>query len=94
MLEKKGFVYPRYGKNWYKKNNTSCLEKGISFAVATSLKVAPILFLFNGRRMFTGGTVVWGHVLKKTLFDTLSTGGAVGLFLVRCFFYFFLSFVC
>ena len=74
-------VTPRYGNGWYEKNNTSCAEKGLSFAVATGLKVAPFLVLFNGRRIFTGGKVVWREVLVKSAWDTLSTGAAVGLFL-------------
>lgn len=74
-------VTPRYGSDWYERHHSSCFEKGVSFAVATGLKVAPFLVLLNGRRVFTGGKVVWREVLVKSAWDTLSTGAAVGLFL-------------
>ena len=77
----KGAVYPRYSRDWYEKHGSSCLQKGLSFAVATGLKVAPFIVAFNARRVFSGGTVVWSRVLWKSLLDTLSTGSAVGLFL-------------
>lgn len=77
----KGGVHPRYGADWYERNKTSCGEKGVSFGVATALKVFPMLVVFHGRRVFSGGSVRWTSALGKAAVDSLSTGGAVGLFL-------------
>ena len=78
----KGAVYPRYGRDWYERNHSSCLEKGAAFGIATGLKVLPLVLIFNARRVFTGGTVKWlPDVLFKSLVDTGMTAVAVGTFL-------------
>ena len=84
----KGGVHPRYGRDWYERHNTSCLQKGAAFGVATGIKVIPFIVLFNARRVFSGGKVLWvKDVLGKSMVDTLSTGAAVGTFLgVYCSF--------
>lgn len=77
----KGYVAPRYSREWYDRHNSSCLQKGTAFGVATFVGTFPFMFLFHGRRFFSGGSVRFLETMKKSVMDAGAASVSVGAFL-------------
>ena len=79
----KGYVYPRYDKDWYVKNNTSCLQRGAAFGLGTFATVVPFMTAFSFRSVFSLSPLrsSVSRTLAKSLIESGQAGLSVGMFL-------------
>lgn len=79
----KGFVHPRYDSEWYRRNHTSCFDRGAAFGVASFLNVGPAMLLWHFRPLFSARPLRFpvSVLLRKVLLDSAGPSLAAGSFL-------------